>query len=98
MAIRPGSDPLAPIRTATLEQLAGLDATSFSAETAREVLEVRFTTSQQARVNDLSAKAREGSLTPAEDKELDDYLELADLLAIVQSKARRVLKREARRT
>jgi hypothetical protein len=40
-------------------------------------------------MNALSAKARAGTLTDDENEELDNYLRVGDLLAILQSKARR---------
>lgn len=47
------------------------------------------------RVNELSAKARAGSLTPEETRELDSYLHIGFLLGIMQSKARTLLNRES---
>jgi hypothetical protein len=43
------------------------------------------------RVNTLSAKAGAGSLTEAEAQELDSYLHIGRLLAVMQSRARRFL-------
>ena len=40
----------------------------------------------------MTAKAREASLTPSEQEDLDEYIQTADILAIVQSKARQALK------
>jgi len=45
------------------------------------------------RVDELSAKARSGSLTDAERAELDSYLHIGSLLAVMQSRARRLLKK-----
>jgi uncharacterized protein YnzC (UPF0291/DUF896 family) len=53
---------------------------------------MKLPSSDEARVNELSAKAREGSLTEAETQELDSYLHIGSLLAVMQSKARRLLK------
>jgi hypothetical protein len=44
------------------------------------------------RVNELSAKARAGSLTDAESEELDGCLHVGSVLAVLQSKRRRLLK------
>jgi hypothetical protein len=85
-----------PIGTALLEQLADIDARSLSASTARKLLELKFDSSHQRRVSVLSRKARDGSLLPAEADELDEYLRVADLLAILQSRARQALKNTAR--
>jgi len=76
-----------------LEKIAGLDAKSISPETARQLLDLDFSRSHQEQVEALSQKAREGSLTPAERAELDEFIRVADLLAISQSRARQALKR-----
>ena len=77
-----------PVGTAMLEQLADLDAKSISPETARKFLDLAFSRLQQERVHALSQKAREGSLTPTEGAELDEFIRVANLLAILQSRAR----------
>jgi hypothetical protein len=81
------------VSTAMLEQIAGLDAKSISPETARHLLELSFSRSHQKQVDVLSQKARTGALTPAERAELDEFIRVADLLAILQSRARQALKR-----
>jgi hypothetical protein len=53
---------------------------------------MKLPSSDEDRVNELSGKAREGSLTEAETRELDSYLHIGSLLAVMQSKARRLLK------
>lgn len=82
-----------PVSVAMLEQIAGLDAKSISPETARHLLRLSFSRSHQQQVDVLSQKARAGSLTPAERTELDEFIRVADLLAILQSRARQALKR-----
>ena len=82
-----------PIATAMLEQLSDLDARNLSPETAESILALRFTLPQQDRLHDLSARARHAQLTPSEQAELDEFLRVADLLAILQSRARQALKR-----
>ncbi len=44
------------------------------------------------RFNLLTAKAREAGLTSSEQEDLDEYIQTADILAIVQSKARQALE------
>ena len=92
MATETGTSKPAPVGTAVLGQLADLAVQSISPETARKLLRLRLDSSHHERVAVLSAKAREGTLTPAERDELDEYLHVADLLAILQSRARRALK------
>jgi hypothetical protein len=82
-----------PAGTTILQQLADLDARNLSPETARKLLGLGFTRSQQDRVDELSRKAQEGSLTPVERADLDEFIRVADLLAILQSRARQALRR-----
>lgn len=42
-------------------------------------------------MSELSAKAQEGDLSKQEKEDLDEYLRAADLLAVLQSRARRSL-------
>ena len=88
MATKTGAAKPEPVGTAMLEQLADLDAKSISPETARKFLDLAFSRLQQERVHALSQKAREGSLTPTEGAELDEFIRVANLLAILQSRAR----------
>jgi hypothetical protein len=64
-----------------------------SSEAARSILRLTFPTEDQARVDLLSSKAQDGTLTPVEREELEEYIRVADLLAMLQSKARLSLKR-----
>jgi hypothetical protein len=86
------------IGTAMLEQLAELDTRGLSPETARTYLKLGFRRSHRTRVDTLSAKAQRGALTPAEGQELDEFIRVGNLLAILQSKARQALKNAAMRT
>ena len=85
------------IGTWMLEQLSGIDSRNMSPATAREILELRFTESQQDRLYELSEKARRGSLTAAEHDDIDEYIRVGYLLATLQSKARRALRRAGER-
>lgn len=48
--------------------------------------------SDHERLAELNAKANDGSLSDAERAELEEYLRVGDLIAILQSKARRSLR------
>ena len=63
-------------------------------EVARYLLSMKLPASDEERVQELSAKARSGSLTDSETQELDSYLHIGILLGVMQSKARRLLKSE----
>ena len=60
---------------------------------ARYVLSLDFSAPDHERIAALSASAQEGTLSDAEADELDGYLRVNDLLAILQSKARHSLRR-----
>ncbi len=61
-------------------------------DAARYLLSIKLPSSDEDRVDELSAKARTGSLTEAEGQELDGYLHIGSLVAVLQSTARRLLK------
>jgi hypothetical protein len=84
------------IGTALLEQLADLDAQSISPETAEKLLQLRFDSWHKRRVAGLLKKAQDGRLLPEEKDELDEYIRAADLLAVLQSRARQALKNAGR--
>jgi hypothetical protein len=60
---------------------------------ARSLLGVHFSPEDQKRMRQLSAKARAGTLTAAEDVEIDAYERFGCLLDILHSKARLALKK-----
>jgi hypothetical protein len=92
MATKATTSDAGPVGTSVLEQLAELDVEDISPEVARKLLRVRFAPVHHRRVDLLSEKARDGALTPDEAEELDEYLRVGDLLAILQSRSRRALK------
>jgi hypothetical protein len=61
-------------------------------EAARYFFGVNLSAPDVERVQTLSAKAREGSLTEKEDRELDCYIEVGWFLDLMKSKARISLK------
>ncbi len=60
---------------------------------AEYLLSVGFGERDVERMNELSELARQGKLTTEEEGELDSYLHVSNLLAIMQSKGRRALQR-----
>ena len=64
---------------------------AFTPEMARRIAELRAAPGLQAHVDALADKANEGTLTPDEDREYKDYVEAADIIGIIQAKARRFL-------
>jgi hypothetical protein len=62
---------------------------------AEYLLSIRFGERDTGRMNELSELARQGKLTIGEQTELDSYIHVGNLLAVMQSKARRALQRSA---
>src|SRR5271165_505577 len=77
---------------AILARIIQTDERDLTPDAARYLLSMKLPSGDEDRVNELSAKARAGSLTEAETQELDSYLHIGSLLAVMQSKARRLLK------
>jgi hypothetical protein len=63
---------------------------------ARHILTLAFSDEDKARMHELAVKNQEGRISPAELDELDNYIKVGDLIAILQSKARQLLKPQGR--
>jgi len=81
--------------SAMLARILQADEQELTLDAARYWLSVKLPASDQDRVDELSAKARAGSLTEAETQELDNYLHIGFLLGTMQAKARRLLPTES---
>lgn len=81
---------------AILTRVINPDDASFSPEVARSILKFKFCRADLTKMKRLAAKARKGSLRPAEDTELNNYLHVGRFLALVQAKARRSLQQHRR--
>jgi len=68
---------------------------SLSVPISKHVLKLGFGVADTQRMQELIERNREGKLTDAELEELDNFIKIGDLLAILQSKARKSLKRAA---
>lgn len=78
---------------AIMERLIDPDNADLTPEAARSILRLDFPKRDHKRMASLSAKASAGTLTERDRAELEDYLRVADLLALLQSKARKSLKK-----
>lgn len=67
-------------------------STPISPAVAEELLKWGFSASDQERMSDLAAKARSGTLTPAESLEIEGFERVSSFLGLVKSKARQALK------
>ena len=78
---------------AILSRLFEPDVDDLVPEAARFMLGLDFDDIDHQRMNDLASKAQAGTVTADEREEFQEYLRVADLLAVLQSKARRSLTR-----
>ena len=76
-----------------LERLLLPKRADLTPDAARSILNLTFQSADQERVNFLSSKAQAGTLTSKEHDELGEYIRVADMLAMFQSKARLSLKK-----
>jgi hypothetical protein len=61
-------------------------------ESARALVELRADTASQARIAELAEKCNEGRLTPDEHREYETYVHVGNVIAILQAKARLLLR------
>lgn len=67
----------------------------FNPAVARALLDLRLSAQDLDRADELAAKARQGTLTASEDRELESYLSVGSALEFLKSKARRSLRQSA---
>ncbi len=63
-----------------------------SPEVARRLVDYRFDAKSQTRIDKLARKCNEGQLTDGERREYETYVQTLDFIAILQAKARSILK------
>jgi len=68
------------------------DRATLSAAAARAILALGFSPADQDRMSVLSAKAQEGTLSSAEQDEINNYERVGHILSLMKSKARRSFK------
>jgi hypothetical protein len=78
-----------------LEQLIEPLGRILTPEVARKLVNLRFDSKVQARIDKLARKCNEGELSDAERREYETYVYAIDFIAILQAKARGLLKRSA---
>lgn len=65
---------------------------TFTPEVAKSLIQLRADPDLQARMDELAAKCNEGTLTSEEREEYQTSIRFANYLAIIQAKARKLLK------
>ena len=81
----------APVLRMLLDPLGRL----LSPEVARKLVDYRFDSKAQAHIDKLARRCNEGRLTEHERREYETYVQTIDFIAILQAKARSLLKRSA---
>ena len=69
----------------------------FTTALARHLLEQGFSEEDKQRINDLAERNQRGALSPSEQAELKGFADAGCLLGILHAKARRALKKAARK-
>ena len=87
------ASPSAPTDAAILGRFVRPEENNLSPTAARAILKLEFDALDRVRMHELAVKNQEGRMSPEERAELDSYIKVGDLLAILQSKARKVLKK-----
>jgi len=77
---------------AILARVIEADQTQVTPEIARYLMSMHLPDEDSIRVDELSEKARLGTLSEAETAELDSYLHIGSLLGVLQARARRLLR------
>jgi hypothetical protein len=85
--------PVDTSELAILSRVLEPDHPPLTAAAARSLLTLGFHEADKDRMRQLSAKAREGTLTSKEQVEINNYERVGHLLNLLQSRARRALQR-----
>ena len=78
---------------AILSRMLKPERDDLSPEAARSFLKLEFDPEDLSRMHELGLRAQAGSLTAAEESELESYRRIGRLLEVMRSKARRSLAR-----
>jgi hypothetical protein len=70
-------------------------AASLSPDVAARIVDLRADEAMQGRIDYLAERANEGLLTPEEREEYAGYLHAIDVIAVLQAKARSLLRRQS---
>jgi hypothetical protein len=89
------TDSWAAAHADVLRKVFDLGGHGLSGSLAEEILSLDFAQHDADRVAELNTKANEGTLTEGEEAELEAYINVGDLLAFWQSKARQALRHQA---
>jgi hypothetical protein len=86
---------MATVDVGYLDRLLAPVTDCFTPEVAERLVALRADPEIDARIEELAEKANEGQLSAEERAEYEDYIEAADLIGILQARARAVLARRS---
>lgn len=72
------------------------DRRTLTPELARHILTLEFSDDDKPRMHELAVKNQDGHISPEELRDLDNSIKVADLVAILQSKARHFLRTKSK--
>lgn len=78
--------------SAVLDELLDPVGRCLTLEVAQRVAQLRASESVQSRIEELAAKSTEGTLSNQEREEYEVYVSAGTFIAVLQSKARKLLK------
>lgn len=78
--------------SATLDRLVEPIVRTLTPEVAKAIVALRADPELQARMEELAEKRNEGKLTPEERDEYETNIRFGNFIAIIQAKARRMLR------
>jgi len=64
---------------------------AFTPEVARRIVELKADAEMQSRLDELATKSNNGSLTDEEAAEYKSYVDVIDLISVLQAKSQRIL-------
>ena len=64
---------------------------AFTPEVARRIVALKADVEMQGRIDELAAKSNDGNLTDEERVEYKNYVNVIDLISVLQAKSQRVL-------
>ena len=82
---------MATVNTSYFDRLLEPVAECFTQEMAQRLASLPIDPIVQTRIATLAAKANEGQLSADERAEYEDYIDAVDMIAVLQSRARRAL-------
>ena len=73
---------------AVLDEMLEPVTNAFSRDVATALVNIKAGDTVQARIADLAGKCNEGQLTPDERMDYESYVQAADMISVLQAKAR----------